>query len=257
MTQAGNYLLSLERSRQARTRTDRPSSFTMYDREWDLLPEVFAPIYSPSTSVAMDFLGLGEPLEVPRTGSFLEIGCGTGIIAVSAALAGCDRVVAADINPAAVRNAAANAGRHGVAGRLTAIRSNLFDQLDGHERFDTIFWSSNYVAAPAGYEYQNTHERAYVDPGYRTHRRFLAEAANWLAPGGAILLHFSTRGDLVDLLRASGEHRRTLSMRDSRTIQEGETTVEHMLLEVTPDTRPAKRFGTPHRITSAESTVKL
>lgn len=257
MTQAGNYLLSLERSRQARTRADRPSSFTMYDREWALLPEVFAPIYSPSTRMAMDFLGLGEPLEVPRTGSFLEIGCGTGIIAVSAALAGCDRVVATDINPAAVRNAAENAVRHGVADRLTATQSNLFDQLDGHELFDTIFWSSNYVAAPAGYEYQNTHERAYVDPGYRTHRRFLAEAARWLAPGGVILLHFSTRGDLVDLLRATGEHRQALSMLDSRTIQEGEITVEHMLLEVAPVTRPVKRFGTSHRITSTERTVKL
>lgn len=257
MTQARNYLLSLERSRQARTRADRPSSFTMYDRKWDLLPEVFAPIYSPSTGMAMDFLDLGGPPEVPRTGSFLEIGCGTGIIAISAALAGCDRVVATDINPAAVRNATKNAVRHGVTDRLTATQSNLFDQLDGHKRFDTIFWSSNYVAAPAGYEYQNTHERAYVDPGYRTHRRFLAEAAHWLAPGGVILLHFSTRGDLVDLLRATGEHRQSLSMLDSRAIQEGETTVEHMLLEVILDSRPAKRFGTPRRITSTESAVKL
>lgn len=249
MTQAGNYLLSLERSRQARTRADRPSSFVMYDREWDLFPEVFAPIYSPSTGMAMDFLGLGEPLEVPRTGSFLEIGCGTGIIAVSAALAGCDRVVATDINPAAVMNAAKNAARHGVADRLTATQSNLFDQLDEHKPFDTIFWSSNYVAAPAGYEYQNTHERAYVDPGYWTHRRFLAEAPRWLAPGGVILLHFSTRGDVVGLLRAAGEHQRALSMLESRTIQEGETTVEHMLLEVTPDSRPVKPFRAARRNT--------
>jgi len=240
MLQAKNYLLSLERSRQSRTRADRPKVFTMYDRTWDLLPEVFAPIYSPSTGIAMDFLGLEGALTVPRTGSFLEIGCGTGMIAVSAALAGCDRVVATDINPAAVRNAGMNAARHGVGDRLTATHSDLFAQLDEHERFDTIFWSSNYVAAPAGYEYQNEHEHAYVDPGYRTHQRFLAKASNWLNPGGTILLHFCTRGDLAGLLRAAGKHGQALRMLRGKMIQEGEVSVEHMLLEVAFVTRPAE-----------------
>jgi release factor glutamine methyltransferase len=232
MLEARNYLRSLERSRLARSRTDRPTIFTMYHREWDLLPEVFAPIYSPSTSIAMEFLGLGESPALPRTGSLLEIGCGTGMIAVSAALAGCDRVVAADINPAAVRNAALNAARHGVGDRVAAVHSDLFDQLDGQARFDTIFWSSNYVFAPAGYEYQNTHEYAYVDPGYQAHRRFLAEAPRWLAPGGVILLHFSTRGDLVGLLRAAGECGRGMRLLRDKVIREGELDVDHMLLQV-------------------------
>lgn len=240
MLHAMNYLFSLERSRTARTRTDRPGVFSMYDREWDLLPEVFAPIYSPSTGAAMDFLGLDRAHDMPRTGSFLEIGCGTGIIAVSAALAGCDRVVATDISPDAVSNAALNAARHGVSGRFTATHSDLFEQLDEHERFDTIFWSSNYVPAPDEYEYRNVHERAYVDPGYRTHHRFLAEAPRWLAPGGVILLHFSTRGDLTALLRAAGEHGHSLKMMGSKVIQEGDVSVEHMLLEVAFTGSPAE-----------------
>jgi len=227
-----SYLRSLERSRHARTRMDRPAVFTMCGREWDLLPDVFAPIYSPSTGAALEFLGLGERLALPRAGSFLEIGCGTGIIAVSAALAGCDRVVATDVNPAAVMNTAANAARHGVADRLTATHSDLFDRLDQRERFDVIFWSSNYVAAPAGYEYKNAHERAYVDPGYRTHRRFLAEAPRRLAPGGAILLHFSTRGDMAGLRRSADENGRSLRVLRSAVIREGDVSVEHMLIEV-------------------------
>jgi release factor glutamine methyltransferase len=233
MLEARNYLRSLERSRLARSRTDRPATFTMYNREWDLLPDVFAPIYSPSTSTAMALLGLDESPVLPRTGSLLEIGCGTGVIAVSAALAGCDRVVATDINAAAVRNAAMNAVRHGVDQRFAAVQSNLFDQLDGQERFDTIFWSSNYVFAPSGYEYQNAHEYAYVDPGYQAHRRFLAEAPRWLAPGGAILLHFSTRGDVAGLLRIAGECGRGLHMVGNKVVSEGSIDVEHMLLRVT------------------------
>jgi release factor glutamine methyltransferase len=240
MLHAKNYRLSLERSRRSRTRADRPSVFGMYGRNWDLLPEVFAPIYSPSTGAAMDFLGLADTQGLPRTGSFLEIGCGTGMIAVSAALAGCDRVVATDINPAAVQNATMNAQRHGVGDRVTARYSDLFADLDEDERFDTIFWSSNYVAAPEGYEYRNAHERAYVDPGYRTHQRFLAEAPHWLTPGGIILLHFSTRGDLVGLLRAAGAHGRGLHMLSGTMVQEGEIGVEHMLLEVVVAAQPAE-----------------
>ncbi|MGW7002557.1 50S ribosomal protein L11 methyltransferase [Streptomyces sp. NPDC054933] len=233
MQEVRNYERSLERSRQALRNQDRPSTFTMYGRDWDLLPNVFAPIYSPSTRTAMSLLGLTESVAVPRTGSMLEVGCGTGIIAVSSALAGCDRVVASDINSEAVRNTALNATRHGVDNLVRAVDSDLFDGLDQDERFDTIFWSSNYVLAPEAYEYGSVHERAYVDPGYSAHRRFLAEAPNWLTPNGSVLLHFCTRGDLVSLLRIAGECGRGLRMLHSVPVQEGEHQVEHMLIEVT------------------------
>ncbi|MEV4441603.1 methyltransferase domain-containing protein [Streptomyces sp. NPDC049577] len=241
MQEARDYRLSLERSRKALMREDRPSTFTMYGREWDLLPEVFAPIYSPATGISMDFLGLTGEVEVPRSGSLLEIGCGTGIIAVSAALAGAERVVAADINPAAVLNAAANAARHGVFSRVRTEQSDLFSGLDEEERFDTIFWHSNYVLAPEDYRHRSMHERAYVDPGYEAHRRFLAEAPNRLAPGGSILLHFSTRGDLVTLLRIAGEADRRIRVLRSTVVREGRHDVEHMLLEVTPAEVPSLR----------------
>jgi release factor glutamine methyltransferase len=213
----------------------------MYGRDWDLLPEVFAPNYSPTTGYSMQLLGLvdGEPRpgasgpgRARGCASMLEIGCGTGIIAVSSALAGCPRVVATDINPEAARNAALNAARHGVADRVRAVHCDLFAGLDANERFEMIFWHSNYVMAPESYEYQAMHERGYVDPGYATHSRFLAEAPRWLAPNGSVLLHFSTRGDLVSLLRIAGECGRALRMLHSLTAREGEIDIEHMLIEV-------------------------
>ncbi|GLW24878.1 hypothetical protein Mame01_49200 [Microbispora amethystogenes] len=207
--------------------------FSMYDREWDLLPEVFAPIYSPSTQIAMGFLGLVEDPDVPRWGSLLEMGSGTGLISVSAALAGCAHVVALDINPEAARNTAMNATRHGVADRVDARCSDLFTSLGEGERFDLVFWSSNYVLAPPGFEYANMHDRAYVDAGYQAHRRFLQEVPNWLTPDGIALIHFSTRGDLVALLRGAGDGDRSLRLLADRTVREGELDIEHMLLEVT------------------------
>ncbi|MGR4881637.1 methyltransferase domain-containing protein [Streptomyces sp. LARHCF249] len=219
------------------TRDDRPKVFSMCGREWDLLDEVFAPVFSPSTDIALDFLGLnGSPLP-PRTGSFLEVGCGAGVTAVMAALAGHERVVASDISPRAVENAAVNAERHGVTARLSAVHSDLFSGLTESGRFDTVFWSSNYVLAPESYEYKSVHERAYVDTGYRAHRRYLEQAPRWLAPGGSALLHFSDRGDVPALRRIAQECGRELRTLRTIRVREGEygdDVVEHMLLEIVP-----------------------
>ncbi|MFG2893110.1 50S ribosomal protein L11 methyltransferase [Streptomyces sp. NPDC048248] len=227
-----SFTRSLERSENARTRADRPQVFSMRGREWDLLDEVFAPNYSPSTSVSLEFLGCFEDVELPRRGSLLEVGSGTGIVAVMAALMGCDRVVASDINPHAVRNTELNARRHGVADRLRPVYSDLFAALPENERFDVVFWHSNYVLAPADYRYRTTQECAYVDPGYEAHRRYLAEAPRWTTEGGTAFLHFSSRGDLDALHALAEETGRALITRRRREIQDGPDTVEHLLLQV-------------------------
>ncbi|MFG3660796.1 methyltransferase domain-containing protein [Streptomyces sp. NPDC047706] len=248
--QIRSHVRSLERSRMARTDSGRPDRFTMRGREWRLLPDVFAPPYSASTDAAMELLGLMAGTQDPRHGSFLEIGCGTGIIAVSAALAGCDRVLATDINPHAVDNAALNARRHGVADRVSALHSDLFDAIDPDQRFDTVYWHSNFVLAPADYRYESVHERAYVDPGYAAHHRYLREAPLWTTAGGSALLHFSDRGDLAllyDLAEASG---RELQVLRSMRIREGRDLVEHVLIKVSA-TRVGEKAGAGPRPGSA------
>ncbi|WP_051093885.1 MULTISPECIES: methyltransferase domain-containing protein [unclassified Streptomyces] len=151
-------------------------------------------------------------------GSLLEVGSGTDTIAVSAALPGCARVVASDINVHAVRNAALNATRHGVADRVRAVHSDLFAQLPAEERFDTVYWHSTFGLAPTGYRYRSDHERAYVDPGYAAHRRYLSQAPDRLIPGGRALLHFSSRGDLTTLHRIARETGRQLRPLRSVTV---------------------------------------
>ncbi|MCX3059255.1 class I SAM-dependent methyltransferase [Streptomyces beihaiensis] len=233
-----SYERSLRRSRLSATRKDRPRVFTLCGREWDLLEEVFAPVYSPSTGVALELLGLNQEPPVRDGSSFLEIGCGTGVIAVMSALAGYDRVVASDISPRAVENAALNAERHGLGGRLRAVHGDLFRGLGADERFDVVFWSSNYVLGPDSYEYESVHECAYVDAGYRTHLRFLEEAPQWLTPGGRALLHFSDRGDVAELYRLADACGRGLRVLESCRVREGEygdDIVEHMLIEITCD----------------------
>lgn len=194
MTEIKNYLRSLERSRAALLRADRPRTFALAGREWDLLDGVFAPPFSASTGAAMELLGLTGPGQEPWRGSLLEVGCGTGVIAVCAALAGADLVTALDINEQAVRNTEMNALRHGVTDRLTAVHSDLFDALGPDERYDTVYWHSNFVLAPPTYRHETVHEQAYVDPGYRAHRRYLAAAPAFAAAGEGCCCTSATAG---------------------------------------------------------------
>ena len=64
----------------------------------------------PSTTLALELLA-----EVVRPGSsVLDVGCGSGALAVGAALLGAVPVVAVDVDPAAVEATTANAARNGV-----------------------------------------------------------------------------------------------------------------------------------------------
>ncbi|MFI0902066.1 methyltransferase [Streptomyces sioyaensis] len=236
-----SHVRSLARCESARTHQELPRVFTLRGHDWDLLDEVFAPDLSPSTETALDFLGLSAPYgplgpgPAPMSrGRMLEIGSGAGVISVLAALSGYDRVVAADVNQHAVRNSELNIARHGVGDRVRAVHSDLFSGLAPAERFDTVFWSSNYVLAPEDYVYRNDCEQAFVDPGYAAHRRFLEEAGDWTTPDGAVLLHFSSRGELPLLRRLAASCGRSLLVRRSQEVREGEELVEHLLLEVTP-----------------------
>lgn len=238
MNRLTDYGRSLARSRAARLHADRRNTFTLAGREWDLLDEVFAPPFSVSSGIALELLGLGGTPgtsgtpETSGPGSFLEVGCGTGIIAVSAALAGCERVTALDISEPAVRNTAMNAERHGVADRLTVVHSDLFENVPAGRKFDTVYWHSNLVLAPPEYRHKTIHERAYVDPGYRDHRRFLADAPSFLTENGRILLHFSNRGNTARLNAIAAENGREVRELRSLRVREGDDLVEHVLLEI-------------------------
>ncbi|WP_345652115.1 methyltransferase [Streptomyces tremellae] len=210
----------------------RPAAFSLRGRQWDLLETVFAPLHAGTTEIVLDLLGLTETEPQPWSGTFLEIGCGTGVVAVTAALAGCERVVASDINAEAVANTALNARRHGVADRVRAVHSDLFAGLPDGELFDTVMWSSPYVRAPDGYRFTTPLERAYVDPGYAAHERYVAEAPRRLAPGGRALLHFSSRGDLARLRRIAEREGRQLEVLRRHAVVDRGDPVEHFLIDI-------------------------
>jgi release factor glutamine methyltransferase len=203
----------------------RPAEFTLLGRDWELMEGVFAPIYTPVTELFTTWI------PYPSGGTFLEMGCGAGVTAVVAAQSGCPRVTALDISAAAVANTRRNAARHGVGDRLRVLRSDMFDALGTEERFDMIFWNSNFVEAPEGFVNETELHHSLFDPQYQAHRRFLEQAPRHLTEDGRLLLGFSDLGSSA-LLRSMCDEARlslTLLRSEKRALEE---TIEFQLLEL-------------------------
>lgn len=73
------------------------------------------------------------------SGSFLEIGCGAGLISIKAALKNYDRVLATDISQAAINNCIANVRLHSLESIVETRESDVFSNIDPREKFDQIF----------------------------------------------------------------------------------------------------------------------
>lgn len=79
---------------------------------------------------------------LPEDARVLDLGCGSGILAVAALLLGAREAAGVDIDEVAVRVANKNAAMNGVAARCTFFCGNLADRVSG--KYDLIF--ANIVA---------------------------------------------------------------------------------------------------------------
>ncbi|MBS1509615.1 MAG: methyltransferase [Bacteroidetes bacterium] len=93
-------------------------------------PEVFHPGFFFSTKILLRYC-CTLPLKQTK---FLELGCGSGLIAIAAAQKGA-MVTATDINPVAVQTVMKNAESNTV--NITTIESDLFEKIP-HQQFDMI-----------------------------------------------------------------------------------------------------------------------
>jgi release factor glutamine methyltransferase len=135
---------------------------------------------------------------VHREASVLDMGTGSGVCAVFAARHA-QRVVAVDINPAAVRCAAINALLNDVEHKIDVRQGDLFAPVHG-ERFDLVLFNPPFLrGAP----------RDHRDRAWRSSdaaERFASGLAAHLKPGGAALVLLSTFGDCGAFLREFQDH---------------------------------------------------
>jgi len=138
-------------------------------------------VYRP----AEDSYLLAKHVELMVTGDVLDMGTGSGIQAVTAAMKpAVESVLAVDINPAAIGEAKKRAEGEGVSGKLTFVFSDLFHEV--HGRFDWIIFNSPYLPSEG-----EADEHAWAG-GAELIKRFLTDAQDHLKPDGSILLIYSS-----------------------------------------------------------------
>nr|CAD27648.1 AtaP5 protein [Saccharothrix mutabilis subsp. capreolus] len=218
--------LAEETLRRALDEPDFPDTFSLLGREWRLHRGVFPGTITAATEV------MASVLPYPRGGSFLEIGCGSGVIAVTAALSGAARVTAVDINDRAVANTAENARFHGVEDKVTVLHGDLFEAVPPTDRFDVIFWNVPWTWVPEDFSMSTELHSAVFDPDYRAQARFIAEAGAHLADGGRTLIGTADLADQRLLERLAEERGLRLELvRRVRRI-EVHRVMEYRLLEL-------------------------
>lgn len=153
-------------------------------------------VYIPSD----DSYLLLKSIEVMPGKTFLEIGCGTGLIALHAAKNGAV-VTATDINPHAVECARRNAAKNDL--RIVVVQSDLFEKVDGN--FDVISFNPPYL--PDEDRSTSWLESSWSGGGEGSEVtvRFLRDAWRHLSPGGEIYVILSSLGGLMTVLKSAKE----------------------------------------------------
>jgi len=162
---------------------------------------------------------------LPQQGRLLDMGTGSGAIAVAVAHTRADAAVTAlDVSSAALAVAQANAANNGA--RVRFLQSDWFAALDTDETFDLIASNPPYIAA--GDEHLSQGDLSFEPVGALTDhadglsalRTIIAGAQAHLKPGAWLLLeHGYDQSEAVRALLATAGYTEVQSWRDLGDIE--------------------------------------
>lgn len=169
-------------------RFDRLVLETAAKRPFLILPNVFNPtLFLTSEFMVQTF----DAQLIPPGSTVLDMGTGSGIGAIFAA-PWAERVIAADINPAAVRCATINVLLNEVEELVEVRHSDLFAAVA--EKFDVILFNPPYFPGePTSMLDRALHAGDVIE-------RFAAELEEHLKPNGRLLLLLSEDAPIEDIL---------------------------------------------------------
>lgn len=180
--------------------------FVEYEgKKFIVFPGVFWP-FEDSKALVRNFV-------VHSREKVLDVGTGSGILAIFSAYKGASKVVAVDINPAAVESVKVNANLHGFGGIIEARMSNLFEALRDDEKFDVVIANLPFRNKSA----KSIPELTMWDTDFSVNKKFLSEIATYLEKTGRIYLSQANFGEVEKILELAhkagfkakriGEHR--------------------------------------------------
>jgi methylase of polypeptide subunit release factors len=155
-----------------------------------VLPDVFNPAIFRTSKMLIDSIAA----HVGRDRRVLDLGTGTGVAAIRAALAG-GQVTAVDLNPEAIRCARINVLLNRVDDRVEVRLGDLFAPVAG-ERFHLVLCNPPFFRGVP----RNPRDVAWRSDDFL--ERFPAGLNDALTPDGSALIVFSSHGDEPALLAA-------------------------------------------------------
>lgn len=169
-------------------------------KEFFVYPNTFWP-FADSQPLVRNF-------QVKPGESVLDVGTGSGVIAIFACYAGASKVVAVDVNPDAVKSARHNAQLHGFEKIMKVKRSNLFQRV-GSETFDVITANLPFRNKTA----PDVVARSQWDTDFKTNTQFFEKVGKYLKPNGRIYFSQASFGpidEIKSLAKAAGFSIRTM-----------------------------------------------
>ena len=147
--------------------------------------------------------GFAPWMDPNQVSSVLDLCCGSGCIGIACAYAFPLALVdLADISPAALDVATRNIERHDLESRVRALRADVYEGLDG-ERYDLIVSNPPYVSSaemqglPDEYRHEPELGLEAGDDGMDVVARILAGGAEYLSPGGIMVVEVGFSADLL------------------------------------------------------------
>lgn len=155
-------------------------------KKFILLPKVFMP-YEDSQVLVKNW-------KINKGDEVLDIGTGCGVLAVFAADQGARKVMATDINPAAIKNTKQNIKLHNFSKIIYARRSNIFSGIKSTEKFDVIIANLPFRNKKA----KNNVEASFWDTDFQAHKNLFKNAKKYLKPHGRIYTTQANYGALAE-----------------------------------------------------------
>jgi len=143
-------------------------------------------VYSPSD----DSFLIADHLSTKEASHVLDMGTGTGILAIKAALLGAHRILALDINPYASLCALRNIRLNDLGDQISVLTCDLFSSLREGILFDMVIFNPPYLRTEEPESRRGWLERSWAGGpnGRAVLDRFIAGLPMYLKMGGRLLI---------------------------------------------------------------------
>lgn len=164
---------------------------------------------------------LVEALVIHPGEEVLDIGSGSGVIAIFAASKGAGKVVAVDINPEAVENTKVNAQLHGFSHIIDVRLSDMFAALKDDEKFDVVTANLPFRNLPA----TDLVELSTWDTNLHAHRTFFAGIDKHLRSNGRVYMAQSNYGAIREMKTLAEEKGFSIQLLKKKELSTDKSTI--------------------------------